>query len=90
MRQLRIGGRNGLHEFVSDIVHYGEEALKCHVFPCLLISSLSRRTNAGLAKEPARLCGRGRRWGTLDLRGRGGARLAHRVCSVHIERLRRW
>lgn len=47
----------------------------------------SRRTNAGLPKEPARLCGRSWRRRALDLRSGWGARLAHRVSSVHVERL---
>jgi hypothetical protein len=42
------------------------------------------RTNIGLAKEASAL-GRGRRrWGALNLRRRGRARLAHTVRSVHL------
>lgn len=41
-------------------------------------------TNVGLAEEPATLGGGGgRRW-VLNLRGGGGARLAHRVGAVHV------
>lgn len=65
-----------------DEVKKRENAMSSYVY--------YRRTNAGLAKEPARLGGRRRRRRALDLRGGWGARLAHRVCSVHIERSRLW
>jgi hypothetical protein len=42
-------------------------------------------TQATLAEETAGFGGRGRRWRVLELRSCWGARLAHRIGSMHLE-----